>query len=174
MLVRGPGVMQGYRNLPEATAEAIDAEGWLHTGDIGAFDKDGYLKIVDRIKEIIINAAGKNMSPANIEGALRSASPLISFAICIGDGRPYNTALMVLDPDVAAGRAARDPETVALVAQAVEHANQHLARVEQIKRFRILEEEWQPGGEELTPTLKPKRRPIAEKYAAVIEELYAT
>jgi long-subunit acyl-CoA synthetase (AMP-forming) len=174
VLVRGPGVMKGYRNLPEATAEAIDAGGWLHTGDIGAFDEDGYLKIVDRIKEIIINAAGKNMSPANIEGALRSASPLISFAICIGDGRPYNTALMVLDPDVAAGRAAGDPETVALVAQAVEHANQQLARVEQIKRFRILEEEWQPGGEELTPTLKPKRRPIAEKYAAVIEELYAT
>ena len=93
VLVSGPVVMQGYRNLPEETAEAIDAEGWLHTGDIGVFDEDGYLRIVDRIKEIIINAAGKNMSPANIEATLKSGSPLIGHAVCIGDGRPYNTAL---------------------------------------------------------------------------------
>jgi long-chain acyl-CoA synthetase len=173
VLVRGPVVMKGYRNLPEETAETIDAEGWLHTGDIGVLDEDGYLKIIDRIKEIIINAAGKNISPVNVEAALRSASPLINVAVCIGDGRPYNTALMVLDSHVAAGRDARDPEIVALVEQAIDQANQHLARVEQIKRFRIIEEEWEAGGDELTPTMKIKRRPIAEKYAAVIEELYA-
>ena len=174
VLVRGPVVMKGYRNLPEQTAEAIDAEGWLHTGDVGVFDDDGYLRIVDRIKEIIINAAGKNMSPTNIEAALKSASPLIGIAVCIGDGRPYNTALIVLDPDVAAGRGPPDSETVILVQQAVDRANERLARVEQIKHFIILEEDWQAGREELTPTMKLKRRPIADKYAAEIEKLYAT
>jgi long-subunit acyl-CoA synthetase (AMP-forming) len=173
VLVRGPVVMKGYRNLPEETAEAIDAEGWLHTGDIGAFDQDGYLRIIDRIKEIIINAAGKNMSPANIEATLKSASPLIGHAVCVGDGRPYNTALIVLDPDMAAGRDPRHPETLALIQQAVDAANERLARVEQIKRFRIVEGDWLAGGEELTPTMKLKRRTIAEKYDAVIEELYA-
>jgi long-subunit acyl-CoA synthetase (AMP-forming) len=174
VLVRGPVVMKGYRNLPEQTAEAIDAEGWLHTGDVGVFDDDGYLRIVDRIKEIIINAAGKNMSPTNIEAALKSASPLIGLAVCIGDGRPYNTALIVLDPDVAAGRGPHDPETEGLIQQAVDRANERLARVEQIKRFLIVEGDWQAGGEELTPTMKLKRRPIADKYAAEIEALYAS
>ena len=94
-------MMLGYRNQPEKTAEAIDADGWLHTGDIGTIDDDGYLKIVDRKKELIINAAGKNMSPANIEAALKSGSPLIGQACCIGDARPYNTALIVLDSDFA-------------------------------------------------------------------------
>src|SRR3989441_7464150 len=100
--------MVGYRNMPDMTAEAIDADGWLHTGDIGAFDEDGFLKIVDRKKEIIINAAGKNMSPANIEAALKAASPLIGQAVCIGDNRPYNTALIVLDADFAPGWAAQN------------------------------------------------------------------
>ena len=174
VLIRGPVVMAGYRNLPDQTAETIDREGWLHSGDIGTFDEDGYLRIVDRIKEIIINAAGKNMSPANIEATLKAASPLIGTVVCIGDGRPYNAALILLDPDVAAGRDAHDPETVALVQQAVDQANAQLARVEQIKRFRIIEEEWLAGGDELTPTMKLKRKPVAEKYAAEIEELYAT
>ena len=174
VLIRGAVVMKGYRNLPDQTAEAIAADGWLHTGDVGVFDDDGYLRIVDRIKEIIINAAGKNMSPTNIEAALKSASPLIGIAVCIGDGRPYNSALIVLDPDVAAGRGPRDPETATLVQQAVDRANERLARVEQIKRFIIVEEDWQAGGEELTPTMKLKRRPIADKYAAEIEKLYAT
>jgi long-subunit acyl-CoA synthetase (AMP-forming) len=173
VLIRGPVIMPGYRDRPEATAEAIDADGWLHSGDVGELDGDGYLRIVDRIKELIISAAGKNMSPANIEATLKTASPLIGTAVVIGDGKPFNTALIVLDPDVAAGREASDPETVALVQQAVEHANEHLARVEQIKRFRIIEGEWRAGGDELTPTMKLKRRPIAEKYATVIEELYA-
>ena len=164
--------MRGYRNHPETTAEAIDPDGWLHTGDIGTLDEDGYLKIVDRKKEIIINAAGKNMSPANIEATLKSASPLVGHAVCIGDGRPYNTALIVLDPDVAAGRDPHHPETVALIQQAVNAANERLARVEQIKRFRIIEGDWLAGGEELTPTMKLKRRPIADKYDAEIEQLY--
>ena len=101
MLIRGPFVMPGYRNQPEKTREAIDDDGWLHTGDIGEFDEDGYLKIVDRKKELIISAAGKNMSPANIEAKLKAASPLIGQAIAIGDGKPYNVALITLDPDVA-------------------------------------------------------------------------
>ena len=101
VLVRGDIVMLGYRNKPEQTADTIDADGWLHTGDIGDFDEAGYLKIVDRKKEIIINAAGKNMSPANIEARVKSAHPLIGQACCIGDARPYNTALIVLDADFA-------------------------------------------------------------------------
>jgi long-chain acyl-CoA synthetase len=174
VLIRGAVIMRGYRNQPAATAQAIDADGWLHTGDVGELDGDGYLRIVDRIKELIINAAGKNMSPANIEATLKTVSPLIGIAVLIGDGRPYNTALIVLDPDVAAGRDAGDPDTIALVQQAVDDANERVARVEQIKRFRVIEGEWRAGGDELTPTMKLKRRPIAEKYAAVIEELYAT
>ena len=113
LLVRGGVVMTGYRNLPDKTAEAIDADGWLHTGDIAQIDDDGYVKIVDRKKEIIINAAGKNMSPANIEATLKAASPLIGQACCIGDARPYNTALIVLDADFAPAwaRAARHRRT---------------------------------------------------------------
>ena len=101
VLIRGDIVMRGYRNKPEQTADTIDSDGWLHTGDIGVFDEAGYLKIVDRKKEIIINAAGKNMSPANIEATVKSAHPLIGQACCIGDARPYNTALIVLDADFA-------------------------------------------------------------------------
>ena len=104
---RGDTVMAGYRNQPEKTAETIDPDGWLHTGDIGAFDEDGFLKIVDRKKELIINAAGKNMSPANIEQQLKTGSPLIGQAIAIGDRRPYNVALLVLDPDACAAFAAQ-------------------------------------------------------------------
>src|SRR5207302_11072056 len=99
VLVRSEVVMLGYRNMPDKTSEAIDDDGWLHTGDIGEFDDDGYLKIVDRKKEIIINSAGKNMSPAYIEAQIKSASPLIGQAVAVGDRRPYNVALVVLDPD---------------------------------------------------------------------------
>jgi long-subunit acyl-CoA synthetase (AMP-forming) len=186
VLMRGECVMLGYRNDPEKTAETIDSEGWLHTGDIGEIDDDGYLTIVDRKKEIIINAAGKNMSPANIEAALKSGSPLIAQAVCIGDRRPYNTALIVLDADFAPQWAARngiegatlaglatEPEMMAAVQAGVDAANAHLARVEQIKKFTIVPGDWAPGGDELTPTMKLKRKPIAEKYAAEIEAMYA-
>jgi long-chain acyl-CoA synthetase len=173
LLVRGATVMRGYRNKPEQTAEAIDAEGWLHTGDLGAIDDDGYVRLVDRKKEIIINSAGKNMSPASIETWLKSSSPVIGQAVCIGDGRPYNVALITLDPDGAAGRSVDDPATIAEVAAGVERANAQLSRVEQIKKFKVVAKEWVPGSEELTPTMKLKRRTIDTKYAAEIEELYA-
>jgi long-chain acyl-CoA synthetase len=166
--VRGPCVTPGYRGRPDLTRETFTADGWLQTGDIGELDADGYLTIVDRKKELIISAGGKNMSPANIESRLKASSTLIGSAVVIGDRRPYNVALIVLDPDAGAPE---DPE--AAVAEAVETANASLSNVEQIKRFRILDEEWAAGGDELTPTMKLKRKPIHEKYASEIEGLYA-
>ena len=174
VLIRGPFLMTGYRNQPEKTSEALDEEGWLHTGDIGELDEDGYLRLVDRKKELIINAGGKNMSPANIEAKVKASSPVIGQAIAIGDGRPYNVALITLDPDVAPAfeqQHGRDA-LLAEVERGVEAANEQLARVEQIKRYKLLDEEWPPGGDELTPTMKLKRKPINEKYAREIEELY--
>jgi long-subunit acyl-CoA synthetase (AMP-forming) len=172
LLVRGPLVMAGYRNRPDLTAQAVDPDGWLRTGDVGRIDDDGYLWIVDRKKELIINAAGKNISPANIEALLKSSGPLIGQACVIGDRRPYIAALLVLDPDTGALDPA-DPDVVARVQAEVDAANAHLSRVEQVKRFRVLPAEWQPGGDELTPTMKLKRRPIATKYAGEIDALYA-
>jgi long-chain acyl-CoA synthetase len=185
VLVKSDVVMLGYRNLPEKTAEAFTADGWLRTGDIGSFDEDGYLSIIDRKKELIISAAGKNMSPANIEATLKSGSPLIGQACCIGDRRPYNTALVVLDADFAPAWAAqqgiedttleslaRDERMRAAVQAGVDAANEKLAKVEQIKKFEIVEGDWLPGGDELTPTMKLKRKPIAEKYASAIDALY--
>jgi long-chain acyl-CoA synthetase len=186
LLMRSAVVMTGYRNAPDKTAEALDADGWLHTGDIAEIDDDGYVRIVDRKKEIIINAAGKNMSPANIESTLKGASPLIGQACVIGDGRPYNTALIVLDSDFGPAWAAqqgiegddlatlaRDERMRAAVQKAVDGANEKLARVEQIKKFVLVEGDWLPGGDEITPTMKLKRKPIAEKYSAEISALYS-
>jgi long-subunit acyl-CoA synthetase (AMP-forming) len=185
ILIRGPVVMPGYRNSPTQTAEAIDEDGWLHTGDVGILDGDGYLRIVDRIKELIINAAGKNMSPANIEAAIKSAGGIIGQVCAIGDRRPYNTALITLDPDGLRAFAARrrlgeatptalagDERVRAEVADQVDRGNQRLARAEQIKDFVLLGEDWAPGGDELTPTMKLKRKPIAEKYLTQIAALY--
>jgi long-chain acyl-CoA synthetase len=185
VLMRSAVVMTGYRNLPDRTAEALDDDGWLHTGDIGEFDEEGYLRIVDRKKELIISAAGKNMSPANIESALKGASPLIGQACCIGDARKYNTALIVLDADFAPAWAAKqgregasleelatDEGMIAAVQAGVDAANAKLSRVEQIKKFTIVRGDWLPGGDEITPTMKLKRKPIAEKYAAEIEAMY--
>jgi long-chain acyl-CoA synthetase len=185
VLMRGPMVTPGYRNQPEKTREAFDEDGWLHTGDVGEFDEDGYLKIVDRKKELIISAGGKNMSPANIEAKIKASNPLIGQAVAIGDARPYNVALITLDPDVAPAFAAergiedRSIESLAenqavleAVQRGVDAANEQLGRVEQIKRFRVLPTEWQPGGDELTPTMKLKRKPINERYQREIEELY--
>jgi long-chain acyl-CoA synthetase len=186
LLVRSEAVMAGYRHAPEKTAEAIDAEGWLHTGDIATIDEDGYVTLVDRKKELIISAAGKNMSPANIESELKGSSPVIGQACVIGDGRAYNTALIVLDPDFAPAYAAKQDlegrtleelageEAMRAAVQAgVDAANARLARVEQIKRFTIVPGDWAPGGDELTPTMKLKRKPIGEKYAEAIEALYS-
>lgn len=185
-LVRGPLVMKGYRKEPAKTAEAIDADGWLHTGDILEADAQGYLRVVDRKKELIINAAGKNMSPANIENSILAACPMVGVMITIGDGRPYNTALMVFDADSVGPYAAQrglsdaspaalaaDPQIVAQIAAGVAAGNAKLSRVEQIKRFRILPTLWEPGGDEITLTMKLKRKPIMTKYAEEIEQLYA-
>jgi long-chain acyl-CoA synthetase len=186
LLIRSGVVMPGYRNAPDKTSEALDSEGWLHTGDIAEIDDDGYIRIVDRKKEIIINAAGKNMSPANIESTLKGSSPLVGQACVIGDGRPYNTALIVLDSDFGPAWAAqngisetdlpslaRDERVRAAVQAGVDAANEKLARVEQIKRFTLVEGDWLPGGDEITPTMKLKRKPIAEKYTGAIEAMYA-
>ena len=186
LLVRGPLVMKGYRNDPEKTAEAIDPDGWLHTGDIATIDADGYVRIVDRKKELMINAAGKNMSPANIEGIVKVSCPLAGSVVAIGDDRPYVVALITLDPDVAAAFAqqhgisdaspaalAEHPDVRAAIEAGIATANARLSRVEQIKKFAILHETWEPGGDEITPTMKLKRKPIAAKYAADIEKLYA-
>ena len=186
VLLRSGAVMPGYRNAPEKTAEALDPEGWLHTGDVGELDADGYLRIVDRKKELIINSAGKNMSPANIEARIKSASPLIGQVCAVGDDRPYNVALVVLDPDFAPVFAQQhgiedlSPEALAAapaireeVAAGIERGNAGLSRVEQVKKFELLPIDWQPGGDELTQTMKLKRRPIARKYEAEIEALYS-
>ncbi len=174
VLIRSRVVMKGYRNLPDQTAEALDADGWLHTGDIGEFDSEGYLKLVDRKKELIINAGGKNMSPANIEARIKSGSSLIGQAIAIGDGKPYNVALITLDPDVAPGFTEQHGKDAVQteVQRGVDEGNAKLARVEQIKKFTVLDADWEPGGDELTPTMKLKRKPIAEKYAEAIAALY--
>jgi long-subunit acyl-CoA synthetase (AMP-forming) len=186
LLLRGPAVMKGYRNDPARTAEAIDPGGWLHTGDLAAIDDDGYVTITGRKKELIINAAGKNMSPISIEGAVLAASLLIAQAVAVGDRRPYIVALIVLDPEAAVAFAARHgitnpapavladhPAIRAAVGAAVDAANTRLSRVEQIKRFAILPTFWEPGGDEITPTMKVKRRAITAKYADVIDSLYA-
>ena len=147
------------------------------TGDVGEFDEAGYLRIVDRKKELIINAAGKNMSPANIEAKLKAASPLIAQAVAIGDRRPYNVALVDARPrDRCAARAALeadDERSSRRSPPAVAAANERLSRVEQIKRYTVIPGEWAPGGEELTPTLKLKRRPIERRYESEIKALYA-
>jgi long-subunit acyl-CoA synthetase (AMP-forming) len=186
VLLRGSVIMAGYRNRPEETAQAVDSEGWLQSGDIGTIDEDGFLTIIDRKKELIINSAGKNMSPVNIEAALKTSTTLIDQAIAIGDRRPYNVALITLEPAAALQFArdhgisststralAREPVILDEVARGVARANERLARVEQIKSFKVLPAEWEPGGDELTPTQKLRRRPIAEKYSAEIDALYA-
>jgi long-chain acyl-CoA synthetase len=184
VLVRGPLVMRGYYKDPERTAEALDADGWMHTGDIGELDAEGFLKITDRKKELIITSGGKNISPALIEYELQR-HPLIGQACAIGDRRNYVTALIVLDPEVTPAWArahgipasslaelAAHPEVLAEVERGVAEANSHLARVEQVRRFRVLPNEWTPDTGELTPTMKRRRRVIADRYAQEIEQLY--
>jgi long-subunit acyl-CoA synthetase (AMP-forming) len=185
ILIRGPFVMRGYRGLAEATAEALDSDGWLHTGDVGAFDEEGYLSVVDRKKDLIINSAGKNMAPALIQGELLKAGRLIGAAVAVGDGRPYNVALLVIDRDALAEfcgergipsapvvELVEHQAVVAEIASGVEAANQNLSRVEQIKKFKVLIDEWVPGGEELTATMKLRRTGVTKRYASEIDALY--
>jgi long-chain acyl-CoA synthetase len=184
VLLRGGNVMRGYYKDPQKTAETIDPEGWLHTGDVGEIDSDGYLRIVDRKKELIITAGGKNISPANLEALLKQ-NPLIGQACVIGDRRPYVSALIVLDQDYApvwARKAgivftsiadlAAHPAVRAEIQKAVDECNRHVSNVEAVRRFTILPVEWTPESEELTPTLKLKRRIVSEKYEREIDEMY--
>ncbi|MFN2617346.1 MAG: long-chain fatty acid--CoA ligase [Thermoleophilaceae bacterium] len=184
MLIKGPVVMKGYRKLPDKTQEEMTDDGFFKTGDIIEVDDDGYVKIVDRKKELIINAAGKNMSPANIESKLKSAGPLIGQAVAIGDKRSYNVALITIDSDALPSlkkehgldgsleELCKDERVVESISKEVDKANDDLARVEQIKKFTIIPAEWEPGGDELTPTMKLKRKPIEQKYEEEIEALY--
>ncbi|QIS13156.1 AMP-dependent synthetase/ligase [Nocardia arthritidis] len=187
VLIRGKMVMRGYRNAPEKTAEAIDSEGWLHTGDIGRFDADGYLSIIDRKKELIINAAGKNMSPSNIENTVAETTPLAGTVVAIGDERPFNTALILLDPELAAAFAerngiaansvaelARDRRVLAAIEDGVAAANRRLSRVEQIRKYAVLPDIWENGGDYLTATGKLRRKPITANYTDTIEALYSS
>ena len=182
--VRGPNVFGGYWRLPEKTAEALDAEGWLHTGDCGEVDERGYLAIRDRIKDILITSGGKNITPSHIESLLKF-SPYVTDAVVIGDGRKFLTCLVMLDQEHVARHAqehqvpytdfaslARAPEVVALIRAEIEGINPQLARVEQIKDFRIIGELLTAEDEELTPTMKLKRKVIARKYAHLIDSMY--
>jgi long-chain acyl-CoA synthetase len=184
VLVRGPVNTPGYFRQEDATRALIDEDGWLHTGDVGELDDDGYLRIVDRKKELIITSSGKNVSPANIEGLLKE-HPLVGQALAYGDNRPYVVALVVLDHEMvpawaarngvagtAMGELAANDTVLQEVQQAVDAANQRLARAEQVKRFEVLPVEWTAESEELTPTLKLRRRIIHAKYAERIEALY--
>lgn len=185
VLVRGPLVMGGYYKDPELTMATIDAEGWLHTGDIGELDAHGFLKIIDRKKELIITSGGKNVSPALVEYELQR-HPLIGQACAVGDRRNYVTALLVLDPETAPAWArargisfgsladlAAHPEVLAEVERGVAAANSHLARPEQVRRFTLLPAEWTAQSGELTPSMKRRRRVIIDRYAKEIEQLYA-
>jgi long-chain acyl-CoA synthetase len=180
VLCRGPIVFPGYLDDPQRTAEALDADGWLHTGDIGEFDAEGYLKIVDRKKELIITGGGKNVSPANIEAALKTV-PLVGQAMAVGEGKPYLVALLTLDPDAVAARfpgraladVAVDPDVVAEVARGVAEASERLSRVERPRRVSLIGEDWLPDSDVLTPTMKLKRRGVVDRYGEQIELMYA-
>ena len=182
---RGGHVFVGYLDDPEKTAETVDEDGWLHSGDIGEIDDEGYLRIVDRKKELIITAGGKNISPANLEAELKSI-PLVAQAAVIGDNRPFVSALLVLDAEVAPGWAARHgiqyssldelaahPQVQAAIADGVEQAMAGFNNAERVKKWKLLTEEWLPDTELLTPTFKLKRRGINSAFEQEIEELYS-
>ena len=184
VLVRGGNVFVGYLGDPEKTAEALDADGWLHSGDIGTMDEDGYVRIVDRKKELIVTAGGKNISPANLEAALKNI-PLVGQACAIGDKRPFVSALLTLDPDVAPVWGAEHglgtdlavlaaaPEVRAEIEAGLAHVMEPFSHAEQIKRFTLLADEWLPDTDLLTPTSKLKRRGVHSRYADAIEAMYS-
>jgi long-chain acyl-CoA synthetase len=186
VLCRGAGVFGGYFKDEEKTAEALDSDGWLHTGDIGKVDADGYLQIVDRKKELIITAGGKNISPSNLEASLKGM-PLVGQACAIGDDKPFVSALIALDPekvkpwaarrglgDISLAQAAKHPDVIAEIEAALPAAMASFNNAERVKRVCILSSEWVPDSDELTPTSKLKRRVIHQKYAAQIDGMYAT
>jgi long-chain acyl-CoA synthetase len=184
VICRGPHVFEGYLDDPEKTDEALSADGWLHTGDIGELDDDGYLKIVDRKKELIITAGGKNISPANLEAALKMI-PLVGQAAAIGDQRPFVSALVVLDPDTAPAWAAQHglgdlslaelaehPDVIAEIESGLDEVMLPFNNAERVKKVKVLGEEWLPDSELLTPTSKLKRRGVNSHFASEIEALY--
>ena len=171
ILIKGPTVFAGYYKDEQATREVLPGDGWLHTGDIGEIDEDGFLKVTDRKKDIIVTAGGKNVSPQNIEGLLKGI-PWVSQALVIGDRRPYLVALLTLDPDEVA-KLDGSQDAVALVSGAVERINADLAHFEQVRRFEILPRDFSPEENEITPTLKLKRRVVEENFASELERLYA-
>jgi long-chain acyl-CoA synthetase len=184
LLVRGDNIFMGYLNQPEKTAEAIDAEGWLHSGDVGYVDADGFFKISDRLKDIIITAGGKNITPSEIENQLKF-SPYVTDAVVIGDKRPYLVCLIMIDQenvekfaqdhDIPFSNYAslcRAPEVQKLIEGEVARVNKEFARVEQVKKFRLIEQKLTAEDEELTPTMKLKRKFVNQKYADLIESMY--
>lgn len=187
ILVRSGGVMAGYRNKPEQTREFLDVDGWLHTGDIGEFSPDGFLRVIDRKNSIIINANGKNMSPTRIEAKLRNAGCLISQAVVFGDGKDYNVAILTLDPagaedfcgrhglaiDTPRGKLVRDPRLRAEARREVDRGNAGLSEAERVRDWVLLENDWTPGSVELTPTMKVRRGEIGKKYADLVAALYS-
>ncbi|GAB2823207.1 AMP-dependent synthetase/ligase [Streptomyces daliensis] len=170
VLARGPMVFPGYHANEAATAETLDADGWLHTGDLGELDEDGYLRITGRKKELIITSAGKNLTPSQVELAIQQ-SRFVSRAVMIGDKRPYPVALITVDPETTEGM--EPAEVRARVEEAVEHANAQVARPARIRSFAILDEDFSIEEGSLTPTLKVRRARVVDRYAARIEELYA-
>jgi long-chain acyl-CoA synthetase len=182
VLIGGGVVAAGYHRDEEASGETFTTDGWLRSGDLGSLDAEGFLTIIGRKKEIIITAAGKNVAPAKLEGLLKQ-HPLIGQACLIGEGRPYLTAILALDPDEVSQRrsgaggaglaeVAADPAVHAEIEQAVSAANQQVARVEQVKKWRLLPDEWSVETGELTPSLKLRRNVVAERYSDLIDEMY--
>ena len=184
ILVRGPNVFMGYLNLPEKTAETIDPDGWLHTGDVGQVDEEGFFRITDRMKDIIITAGGKNITPSELENELKF-SPYVTDAVVIGDKRPYLTVIIMIDQenvekyaqdnDVPFSNYAsltRSPEVQSLIQAEIDRVNKKFARVEQIKKFFLLDTQLSAEDEELTPTMKLKRKLVQQKYADQIEAMY--
>jgi long-chain acyl-CoA synthetase len=183
ILAKGPNVALGYFKRPEATAEAWDGEGWFHTGDIGEIDADGFLRITDRKKDLLKTSGGKYVAPQNVENLLKT-QPHVSQAVVIGDNRKYCTALLCVDRDeirrwasahglsIADEEVATHPKVVELVTAEIEEVNRHLASYESIKYFRIAPHEFSQETGELTPTLKVKRKVVAQKFAELIEDMY--
>jgi len=185
ILVRGPNVFMGYLNQPEKTAETIDQDGWLHTGDVGTVDEEGFFRITDRMKDIIITAGGKNITPSELENELKF-SPYVTDAVVIGDKRPYLTVIVMIDQenvekyaqdnDVPFSNYAsltKSAEVQALIQGEIDRVNKKFARVEQIKKFWLLDTQLSAEDEELTPTMKLKRKLVQQKYAAQIDAMYS-
>jgi long-chain acyl-CoA synthetase len=186
ILISGPNVFSGYRHNPEATAEVLDADGWLHTGDIGELDDEGFLRVTGRKKELIVTAGGKNVAPAVLEDRIR-AHPLVSQSMVVGDGRPYIACLVTLDAEALGywkkqhGRPssaspadlADDPELITDIQEAVDDANKAVSRAESIRRFAILSTDFTEEAGQLTPSLKVRRNVVAKDFAADIEALYS-